>query len=76
MECYRKVKELVEDKDKLIKFYQQPVFNKEAHLEINNMLEEWKYKFDKLVNKLNPNIEQCKIDQKSDHKTIDTIYYN
>jgi hypothetical protein len=75
-ECFEKVKELVEDKDKLIEFYQQPVFNKDAHLEINKMLEEWKYKFDKLINKLNPTIEQYNIIEKNNNESIDTIYYN
>ena len=76
---FDKVSELVKDKSKLIEFYQQPVFNKNAHCEINNMLEDWKFKFDKLVSRLES--KECSVFEpivnlKNNDKKIDSIYYN
>ena len=41
-ECYRKVKELYEDKDKLLEFYNQDIFNEKSSEEINRLINNFK----------------------------------
>ena len=40
--CYSKVKELYEDKDKLLEFYNQDIFNNESCKEINRLINNFK----------------------------------
>lgn len=49
--CFNKIKELMSNQDKLIKFYKQPPYVEDADLIINQMFNDLKNKFKKLVNK-------------------------
>ena len=40
--CYRKVKELYEDKDKLLEFYNQDIFNEKSSEEVNRLINNFK----------------------------------
>ena len=48
-ECHKKVLDLMNNKDKLKEFYQQPIFNDEAEDIIKYLLNDLKIKFDNLI---------------------------
>ena len=48
-DCYQKVLDLMNNKDKLKEFYQQPIFNDEAEDIIKYLLNDLKIKFDNLI---------------------------
>lgn len=52
-ETYLKVKKLLENKEELIKFYKQDVFHVDAHLVVDEIIDNYKKKFKKFLKKNN-----------------------